>query len=407
MKIDFLITHLSHGSPGSFYRPYEIVKQLRNHHIDSKILTPFMEDVKNIHDIPIKFLPGINNKFYDSSFAYNKFRKIIYGKHMSKFVSYDKLVVSLSEKITNSLIKNDNDLPDLIQAEQEVASLACLKAKKKLQIPVISDLHNIWAEELFAMGYIKRDSTTFRNLIKIDQQIVDESDRVIVVNDFMKEYLISNLNADKNKIAIVPPGGNPSECDFELINSKRLRLQKVVYAGLVSPREHVDLFVKSIPAVIKKFPKTKFIISKKGEDSKKIKKLCKMLKIKPDFYWYKTREESQKMLEACYIGALPSKDDIPRRLGTPLKLLEYLSYGIPVVANNIGSWCKLIEKYEVGILTNDDPKEFASAICSLIEDQDSYLRIQKNTQNLLKDKFSWQNHVEKILLPLYNKICYG
>ena len=28
MNIDFVITHLSHGSPGSFYRPYELLKEL-------------------------------------------------------------------------------------------------------------------------------------------------------------------------------------------------------------------------------------------------------------------------------------------------------------------------------------------------------------------------------------------
>jgi len=405
MKVNFVITHLSHGSPGSFYRPYEIVKQLSNQGIDAKIFTPFEHDVKNFKDIQMKLLPNIGNKLSVSNFAYNSLRSIIYNKHISKLVSYDKLLKSSSDRIAKSLDTLDFNHHDIIQAEQEVAALACLKFGKKNNIPIIVDVHNIWPEELVSFGLLKRSSNVFKHLMNLEKEIIEEASAIVVVNDFMKDYLVSNFNADKKNIIIIPPGGELLyKDDVNIINTQRFQSKKIVYAGLVNPREHVDLFVKSIPHIKKAFPKTEFIISEKGENVKEIKSLCKQLKINPRFYWHQSREKARQMLKTCYVGALPSRDDIPRKLGTPLKLLEYISNLIPVVANDVGSWCNVIKKHEIGILTNDDPKEFSNAIMTLLSDEDLYHKMQINMIDLLKDTFSWKNHVEKTLLPLYQKI---
>jgi len=405
MKVNFVITHLSHGSPGSFYRPYEIVKQLSNQGIDAKIFTPFEHDVKNFKDIQMKLLPNIGNKLSVSNFAYNSLRSIIYNKHISKLVSYDKLLKSSSDRIAKSLDTLDFNHHDIIQAEQEVAALACLKFGKKNNIPIIVDVHNIWPEELVSFGLLKRSSNVFKHLMNLEKEIIEEASAIVVVNDFMKDYLVSNFNADKKNIIIIPPGGELLyKDDVNIINTQRFQSKKIVYAGLVNPREHVDLFVKSIPHIKKAFPKTEFIISEKGENVKEIKSLCKQLKINPRFYWHQSREKARQMLKTCYVGALPSRDDIPRKLGTPLKLLEYISNLIPVVANDVGSWCNVIKKHEIGILTNDDPKEFSNAIMTLLSDEDLYHKMQINMIDLLKDTFSWKNHVEKTLLPLYEKI---
>lgn len=405
MKVNFVVTHLSHGSPGSFYRPYEIVKELSNQGINAKIFTPFEQDVKNFKDIQMKLLPNISSKLFVSNFVYNRLRNIIYNKYISKLVSYDKFLKSSSDRIAKSLDNLENNSPDIIQAEQEVAALACLKFGKKNNIPVVVDVHNIWPEELVSFGLLKQSSQVFKNLMNLEKEIIEGASAIIAVNDFMKDYLVSNFNADKKNIIVIPPGGELIyKDDIDILNTQRFQSKKIVYAGLVNPREHVDLFVKSIPHIKKAFPKTEFIISEKGENVKEIKNLCKQLKINPRFYWHQSREKARQMLKTCYVGALPSRDDIPRKLGTPLKLLEYISNLIPVVANDVGSWCNLIKKHEIGILTNDDPKEFSKAILTLLSDEDLYRKMQINMINLLKDAFSWKNHVGKTLIPLYQKI---
>jgi glycosyltransferase involved in cell wall biosynthesis len=404
MNIDFIITHLSHGSPGSFYRPYELLKELINQGNNGRFFTPFVQDVNTIDDVHMELIPNITSKYIPQNFVYNNLRKILYSKTISKFVSYDKFLISSAKKIEDSLRNNLHNPPDIIQAEQEVAGLACLNLSKKLKIPLVIDFHNIWAEELVSMGYIKRDSKQFKNLIQIDKKIIENADGVIVVSDYMKEYFITKFQVDKNKICIIPPGGKKLYQNIEEINSIRFKSKKIIYSGLVNPREHVDLYVKSIPYVKKKNPKTQFLLSDKGESLKEIKNLCNSLKINPTFTWHESLEKARDVLKLSYLGVLPSKDDIPRKLGTPLKLFEYMSNGIPIIANNVGSWCDIIEKYQIGVLTDDDPQNFGNKINSVIEDEELYLTMQQNISKLLKEKFSWENHVKSLLIPFYDKI---
>ena len=402
--VRFVVTHLSHGSPGSFYRPYELAKQLLNQNVDAKIFTPSEEDVKNIIDVPMIMLPNIGQKLKITNFGYHAIRKFVYNKFLSNIIPYDKLLISLSNKISSSLEKSLDVHPDIIQGEQEVAALASLKVGKKLGIPVTVDIHNIWPEELVSTGHIKRNSAVFKNLMNLEKKIVNDADHVIVVNDYMKNYIISNFNIDQKKLTIIPPGGEIIHNNYEKINKTRFMNKKIVYSGLVNPREHVDLFIKSIPAISKKYSDIKFVVAEKGESINEIKNLCKKLSINPNFYWFESRDKARSLLKECYVATLPSKNDIGRKLGTPLKLLEYMSNGLPVVANDVNSWCNIIRDEKIGILTKDDPRDFADGINSLIEDEKMYVRMQNNMINLMNKKFSWKLHVEQLLLPIFRKI---
>ena len=406
MKVAIVVTQLSQDSPGSFYRPYEMAKELSKLGILSEILTPFSTDIQNFNNVSMKLLPNIAGKLMLSNFAYRSIRKIVYNKRLSNIISYDKFLQSSSEKIAIGLEKCLDERPEILQGEQEVAALACIKIGKKIGVPVVVDIHNIWPEELVATGYLKRESNAFKNLMKLEKSIVENADGIISVNEFMKEYLISQFDADPHKISIIPPGG---QVLFDIDEKLRLKSQtkKVIYGGLVNPREHVDLFVKSMPYVYSKNPSTKFILSKKGESAKEIKSLCNSLNLKPDFYWFQSRESARKLLKSCYVGVLPSPNDVPRQLGTPLKLFEYISNGLPVVANDIGSWCSIIKENKIGILTDDNPKDFADGICTLLEDKELYQEIQQNILKLLNEKYNWKIYIQNTLLPMYKKLKHN
>jgi len=398
----FLITHISYESPGSFYRPYELAKHLIKMGEEATIYTPFRENLKN-SDVPIHTIPISTPKIF-SNFIYHSMRKLLYNKKLSKIIPYDKILLSSSKKLEQSLTKMQLNNFDIFQGEQEVASLAAVNLGRKFDMKIVVDIHNIWPEELVSTGHIKKTSEVFHNLMNIEKYILENSDGIIAVNEFMKEYLISTFNIEKSKIKIIPPGG---ELLLKLNHKKQFTEKEinVIYAGLVNTREHVDLFVKSIPYVLKQFPQTKFIISERGEDINKIKQLCNSLKINPNFYWFKSRDEARNLIKKCDIGILSSIDDIGRKLGTPLKLLEYMSFGIPIVANDVGSWCKIINDEKIGILTKDEPEDFAQGICNLIKNKETYQIMKKNSIKLLEEKFSWKIHVEKSLLPFYHHLC--
>lgn len=295
-----------------------------------------------------------------------------------------------------------NTTLDVIQGEQEIASLATLRISKRLGIPVISDLHNIWAEEAVASGLINRNDHQFETLQKLENEIISEADMLIVVSEEMKQYVKNEYTAPGNRMVVVP-------------NGSRLRVQKakyddnpskIVYAGLLAYREHVDLYIKSMPRVTQRFPSAKFYLVGKGEDEKMLKRLASNLGVQPTFQWFHpvdAKEEFFNFLSSCHVGVLPSTNDIARQMGYPIKLFDYLSMGIPVVANDIGAWTRIISEKKVGVLTKDDPQSFANGLLKLLKDPELLHACGKRGISLIKTEFNW-DFSAKILLGNYEKL---
>jgi len=125
------------------------------------------------------------------------------------------------------------------------------------------------------------------------------------------------------------PGGRPRTGEIAL--SKR-RGDKVVYAGSLSYREHVDLFVRSVPFVRAKKGSVKFFSAGGGDNANSIKALDCELQTGIRFFWFPEEEKLFRFLASCSVAVLPSGNDMTRRMGIPIKLLDYLSVSLPVVA---------------------------------------------------------------------------
>jgi glycosyltransferase involved in cell wall biosynthesis len=172
---------------------------------------------------------------------------------------------------------------------------------------------------------------------------------------------------------------------------------KVVYAGLVVQRAQIDLFIKSMPIILKKYPETKFYITNQGEELNKIKRLSKELGVNPEFYWFEDSHEFYNFLATCHVGVVTSSNDLPRRIGPAVKLFDYLSVGLPVVANEIGGWTKIIKDEQVGLLTKCNPESFAQGIIKLLDNPDLSRRYGNMGLKLVNTKMNWDTSARALV----------
>ena len=82
--------------------------------------------------------------------------------------------------------------------------------------------------------------------------------------------------------------------------------------------------------------------------------------------------------------------------GIKIKVIEALSYGIPVVTNRRGV-DGLVNKKENGCLVSDDPKIFAEEITRLLKDEIFYNQMRDNAISYFKN-----NHDPKLEVELMN-----
>lgn len=91
-------------------------------------------------------------------------------------------------------------------------------------------------------------------------------------------------------------------------------------------------------------------------------------------------------------------------LGTPNKLFEYMSAGIPVIASDFPFLREVIEEAQCGLLVRaNDVGQIASAMASLLRDREEVARMGQNGLRAARERYNWQVE-ERKLLALYQTL---
>lgn len=401
MSLAILFPHPLDGSLGSFRRAKEVALGLSSKvGVNVNIYTPYENQAGVLTSadssrsrVAVKPVRGFFSVFGLSGFVYNLSKRIYYNPLFSKKLLIRSIGLSTSLLFGKLCKLLSEDGVKAIQAEQDVTLPLALKLGGKLNVPVIADLHNISAEELVASGVLKRSDDVYVELQNRMREWLSNVGFICVVSQEMKHYVATEYGVSNSRILVVPPGGK-LRCERTHENP---HARKVAYTGTISYREHVDLYVQSINLIREKAPDVEFYATGKGEDLNKIKALCQNLKAHVNWFWFPDESDFFRFLCSCSVGVLPSSDDKARIMGTPIKLFDYLSAGLPIVANDVGGWSAIIEQENVGILTEDTPESFSSALLKLACDESLRKKMSRNAIEAVRDRHSWDRAVEPLV----------
>jgi glycosyltransferase involved in cell wall biosynthesis len=368
-------------------RTLELAKSLNKLGIETIVFSPYEETHTTKDGVRVVKVPTIFSALHIERSIYNTSRRFYYSHGLQRLViKSSKRLLGGQFQLSNGLVNffKKFDL-DIVQAEQDNAALTLLPIRSKLGIPLVLDLHGIWPEELLAANAIKVDGSDWRDLHDLMRRILNSVDLTVCLSKAMHDYVALNYGVDVRRTVVVPPGGRVFNDEY----IERSSPPKVVYAGMVSYRKHVDLFVNSMGLVKAARSDAEFYITKKGDLLKKMQDLALKLALDPNFFWFKDSDSTLKFLSSCHVGVHPSTNDVSARLSMPSKLFDYLSVGLPVVANDVGGWTDIVKENRVGRITSDDPNEFAQAIIDLLDSPQEIAEYGNRAMRLIRTKYNW------------------
>jgi len=381
------------GSIGVRIRISELAKALTRKGVSVQILNPYGSIFSKTIDKSITSFPisgifpvakaklfGVAHRSLQSNvgryFLLNKFTV----EKTSRFFA-NKIIAALREKEVS-----------LLQGEQDLAGLACVRAKQQLNLPVITDLHGIWVQE---MGLNNQNSNHRSVLLDIVSETVRQSDVVLVVSEKMKNYLTRTLGAKSTKIEILP---NAAPLPTK-VRVRRNKTPRILYVGSLEPIENVELYIRSVPYVRRKFPKANFYVVGHGRMKSYLERLCS--KINAPVTFVQTLHHSDLIDMLCYsdVGVIPTTS----KAAMPLKLFEYMSIGLPFVVSEGTECAEFVAEGNYGVVARPDPVSFGDSIAKLLRDQDFADSYSRRCLEAVREKYNWDVVCDK-LMNIYQKV---
>ena len=214
------------------------------------------------------------------------------------------------------------------------------------------------------------------------------------LNDF-KKFI------PRNKIEIIPNCIAPKLDYKKYILIRNKNPKKILYLGDLIKRKGIYDLLEAIRLL--NYDHNKVVIylcgiGDYGQINSYINKhfINKNVKI---LGWVEGNEKT-KILQQAYLTILPSYTE-----NFPMSILESMSYGIPVVASNIGGIPYAVENGKEGLLIPPgEPKLLANALEFIISSKDTWLKMSEESIKKIKNTFSPTNleiKLNKIYFELY------
>lgn len=405
MKIIYLHQYFATRNSITSTRSYEIAKKLVKRGHEVCVITT---DTFLINEVPYKEENGI--KFFIVDGIEIRAKKNEYSNYMGtyqrikSFLSFMNGAYSIGKKIENADLIFSTSTPQTI-------AIPTLRLKRKLRIPYVFEVRDLWPEAPRQMKAIK-SKFILKMLKRLEKRTYNQAEHIIALSPGMLDGVAEYEN--KNKISMIP---NMSDIDlfqniiFEESEREKLLIKygledKFILSHIGAMGEANGLEYLIDAATILKERNEKKIVIVIGGDGKvkpKLEKLCQERKLtNVVFYGYIPRKDIPIMTSLSHITMTSFKDLSILKTNSPNKFFDSLAAGKPIIVNSAGWTKKIVEENGIGFYVDPrNPEELAELLVNLQYKEDELELLKEKIIDIARKDYnvdSLTNEVERILV---------
>lgn len=195
---------------------------------------------------------------------------------------------------------------------------------------------------------------------------------------------------------------------FKIDSSEIKKEYDFIYCGGVNEHRGIDVCIKALAALSEDFPASNMLVIGRyfPENYKKdLASLIRSLNLQgrvvlhdpvdhvklPDLYM-------RSRIGLCVLAPIKTFE---RSL--PIKLFEYMSFGLPIIGTRIGHIDRILEQDRTGITVDYfDMEELTRAMKELLIDDKLYDKMSANGRNATIERYNWQTEFDT-LIKHYNQ----
>jgi glycosyltransferase involved in cell wall biosynthesis len=243
-----------------------------------------------------------------------------------------------------------------------------------------------------------------------EEGMLKRARKIIAVSHFTKWELTNYYKIPESKIRVIHNGVDVNK--FKPAADKRRVKEElglnpddlvIVSVGRLYARKGLFTLIESMPAVIKRFPNAKFIISGKGQSDEmhKLNVHADKLGVKGNiiFTGYYPDKKLPKLYQAADVFAFSTFYE-----HHPFAVLEALATGLPVVTTTVGGIPETIESGKNGLLLEPfNPRQFSEKILYLLEHPAKAAEMGAKARKTIVENYDWRI-VVKDTVKVYDEV---
>ncbi len=242
-------------------------------------------------------------------------------------------------------------------------------------------------------------SNTLEKIREMELKCLEKADAIICPSFVIKSFLES-LGVNSDKITVIHNGARLSGIEHKKPESAPDKY--IIYIGAVQPWQGVECLMKAM-TFLKDISDLKLVFCASGTKPRIrfLQKLAEKMEISDKLVWNLRigQSEVQDWLQGASISLAPLTE-CERNLVQgccPIKIVESMAAGVPVVASNMPVTLELLEHNVTGWLVRPDrPSELARAIRVLLAHPETLERIAKTAKEKVISSLSWEMSLEQL-----------
>jgi PEP-CTERM/exosortase A-associated glycosyltransferase len=276
--------------------------------------------------------------------------------------------------------------------------LPAIWAARRLGLPAVYESRAFWEDAAVDHGTTRENSVRYRVTRALETLAFRQATRVVVIAQAMRREIIGRgIGADR--IHVVPNGVDadrftPAPRDETL--AQRLGLAGGPVFGFIGSFYHYEglrFLIEKFPAVQERVPSARVLLVGGGEDEAALRAAAVDGVILAGQVPYNRVTDYYSLID---VFVCPRRRMRLTELVTPLKPLEAMAAGLPVLASDVGGLAELIEHGSTGLLFRaEDASAFVREAVSLASDPGLRARLGASAREHVRSERSWSRVVSQ------------
>jgi glycosyltransferase involved in cell wall biosynthesis len=268
--------------------------------------------------------------------------------------------------------------------------------------------HHDLCPELYQSRFPSGPKLPYKGLLALERRTHRAANHVIATNDSYREIAMTRGGKRADEVTVVRTGPDlrrlrPGEPDPELRRGHRYL---VAYIGVMGPQDGVDIVVRAADIVVSKLGRDDiaFTLIGSGDCFDDLVALRDQLGLAGhvEFTGRAPDEQVMRIMSTADAGLSPDPKNPLNDVSTMNKTMEYMVFGLPVVAFDLRETRVSAGDAAVYVEPNDE-QQYAEAIVALLDDAPRRELMGKLARQRIEQELAW-DHQEGTYLGVYERV---